>query len=162
LDDATKILGSTRLLNFLWGVENNFLSPLALKDIPDSEEVHKRCNAISTSLLEWNWKKILKDYQTEIPGEKSPGERSPPIHHPEEESIDMSSNEDSNPDVPVGRKIAYFPVDPVRTRGKLKDPNAYNPTEEEDKSGRTTTGASSARTHWETSIRSDISQSSSA
>jgi hypothetical protein len=52
LVDATKILGSTRLLNFLWGVENNFLSLIALEDIPDSEEVHKRCNEISTSFLE--------------------------------------------------------------------------------------------------------------
>jgi hypothetical protein len=162
LDDSTKILGSTRLLNFLWGVENNFLSPIALEDIPDSEEVHKRCNEILTSLLEWNWKKILKDYQTEIPVEKSPGERSTPFHQPEEESIDMSSDEGSKPDVPVGRNIASFPVDPVRTRGKLKDPNAYIPREEENESGRTTTGSSPARTHWETSIRSDRSQSSSA
>jgi hypothetical protein len=52
--DATRILGLAQLLNFLWGVENNFLAPIALKDIPNVEEVHKRCNKISTLLLEWN------------------------------------------------------------------------------------------------------------
>jgi hypothetical protein len=74
----------------------------------------------------------------------------------------MSSDEDSKPDVPLGRKIAYFPSEPVSVRGKLKDPNAYGPTEEEDESGRTATGASSARTHWATLIGLDRSKSSSA
>jgi hypothetical protein len=133
--ESLRLANSSRLLEFLWCVEKSILAPISMEELPESEEVHQRCNEITDSLLSWSLNRKMENLPKKNPAAQKNSSQDDDQYPLSDGDSVWSEGEETQADI-------MTPTENPR-KGKRKDPRSYEDSVEDD-DRKSTTGSAQA------------------